>query len=312
MASRQWRNESIYHCAENCLISYRFELMHKRNISLILLGAIIIGVLAIWLVGYLLTKPVPVTFAKTPSAVINVSFESESGSSISGWLYGAEEPVGLAVLMHGIRSNRAQMVARAEQLLELNITSLVFDFQAHGESAGRLITLGHLEALDAQAAVSYVKSIDSDLPVLAIGVSMGGAAALLAEPALEADVLILESVYPDITTAISNRLSARLPGGHLLTPLLSYQIMPRTGISASKLSPANEASRVVAATLVLSGSEDAHTTIEDTLKLYEALPGPKSIEIINGAGHVDLEYYDNDTYWEIVQPFIIEHLALDA
>jgi len=283
--------------------------MDKKIILLILIGTIAISALIVWLLGSMLTKPVPVTFSKTPAAAISVSFTSESGSSISGWLYSAEEPQGLAVLMHGVRSNRAQMVSRAERLLELNITSLLFDFQAHGESTGNLITLGYLESLDAQAAISYIKGIDSRLPVLTIGVSMGGAAALLAAPALKTDVLILESVYPDITTAISNRLAARIPGGSLLTPLLSYQIMPRTGVSASKLSPANEAKRVVAATLVLSGSEDTHTTVADTLKLYEALPEPKSVEIINGAGHVDLENFNSDAYWEIVQPFIVSHLA---
>jgi len=248
-----WLKISLLHREKNTGCEHRFVLMYKKVVLLILIGAMAIGALTIWLLGSMLTKPVPLTFSGTPTGAMNVHFASQSGSSVSGWLYGAEEPVGLAVLMHGVRSSRAQMVSRAERLLKLNITSLLFDFQAHGESAGDLITLGHLESLDALAAISYVKAIDSELPVLTIGVSMGGAAALLAEPALETDVLILESVYPDITTAISNRLSARIPGGNLLTPLLSYQILPRTGVSASKLSPANEANRVVAATLVLNG-----------------------------------------------------------
>ena len=277
---------------------------------LVILG-LLVGGSIIWSAGSILTRPVSQKFDAPPQHAVEVSFSSKSGSRISGWFYKAEAPVGVAVLMHGIRSNRGQMTARAEQLLELNISSLVFDFQAHGASPGTIITLGHLESYDAQAALTYVKSVEPDLPVLIIGVSMGGAATLLAKPTLDVEVIVLESVYPDITTAISNRLASRLPAGRLFAPLLSYQIKPRAGVSASDLSPVNEAARVTAATLVLNGSEDTHTTIEDSVRLYEMLPEPKDISIINGAGHVDLESFAQEKYWSIVKPFILSHLHGD-
>jgi len=282
--------------------------MNRQLLVILLLSGLLFGGAIVWAGGWYLTKPVTMEFSDTPTDAVNVQFGSESGSVISGWLFTANTPTAIAVLMHGVRSNRAQMMARAQYLLKLNITSLVFDFQAHGESSGNLITLGHLESRDAKAALNFLKSVEPDLPVLIIGVSMGGAAAVLAKPALDADVLVLESVYPDITTAISNRLTSRLPGGYLLTPMLSYQIKPRAGISASKLSPVNEAGRVRAATLVLNGSEDVHTTVGDTQKLFDSLPEPKVIRILEGAGHVDLESYNSDEYWSIVEPFLLTYL----
>ena len=265
-----------------------------------------------WAAGWLLTKPVPLDFPTTPVGATNVSFVSESGSELSGWLYSADAPEAIALLMHGIRSNRGQMIARAQHLLDMNITTLIFDFQAHGESSGDIITLGYLESLDAQAALNYLKSVQPDLPALAVGVSMGGAAALLANPALDVDVLIVESVYPDITTAISNRLSRRIPGGDLLTPLLTFQIKPRAGITASALSTIASAGRVKAATLVLNGTEDKSTTVEDTQRLFNSLPQPKEIRLIEGAGHVDLESYNSDEYWETVELFLHSHLKGDT
>jgi len=282
--------------------------MNKQFVVILVFTGLLIGGAMVWAAGWFLTKPVPVNFSTTPSEAANVQFASESGSEISGWLFSANNPTAIAILMHGIRSNRVQMLARAQYLLEMNITSLIFDFQAHGESPGEFITLGHLESLDAHAALSYLKSLQPDLPALAIGVSMGGAAALLANPALDVDVLVLESVYPDVTTAISNRLASRFPGGQLLTPMLSYQIKPRAGIMASDLSPVNEAGRVMAATLVLNGSDDTHTTMDDTRKLYKSLPQPKAISFVEGAGHVDLESYSSDEYWRIVEPFLLTHL----
>ncbi len=276
----------------------------------------VLGILAsagfVWTVGTLLTQPVPMRMDQTPAGAVDVNFTSNSGSKVSGWLFKAEEARAVALLMHGIRSSRRQMVSRAQHLLEMGFTSLVFDFQAHGESPGEMITLGYLESLDAQAGLGFLKKVAPELPVMVVGVSMGGAAALLANPPLDVQVLVLESVYPDARTAIANRLAARFPGGRLLTPLLSSQIEHRIGIPASALAPAVEASRVKAATLVLSGAADPYTTIDDSQLLYDALPEPRVLELLPEAGHVDLEQFDSGWYWAVVEPFIKKHLVAEG
>ncbi len=243
-----------------------------------------------------------------PVGAIAVSFPSDSNSEIKGWLFKAEHEKAFAVLLHGVRSNRGQMITRAQHLQQLGITSLAIDFQAHGESPGSIITLGHLESFDAQAAVRFIKKSNNEIPVVVFGVSMGGSAFLLAKPSIEVDVLILESVYPDIKTAIANRLGSRIKGGEYLTPLLSAQIKPRAGIAASQLSPVKEAGRTRAATLVLSGESDIRTTVEDTKKLFDALPEPKMLYLFTGASHEDLERFDQKQYWGIVEAFIQQHI----
>lgn len=285
--------------------------MLKMNWIFLTLLMISTGFVAIlWAIGSYLTKPAPAKYENVPAGVEVVSFSSESGSQISGWIYAAKKPVAVAVLMHGIRSNRTQMQSRAEHLLSLGITSLVFDFQAHGESAGDRITLGYLESYDAQAAIKFMNAQYPTLPTVAIGVSMGGAAILMAKPVLDVDVLILESVYSDMETAISNRLAARIPGGRYLTPLLALQLKPRIGIAASQLSPMLEAASVTVPTLVLSGEHDLHTTVSDVKQLYEPLPKPKRLVFFEGAGHVDLEQFDSKQYWRIVEAFLGAHLKM--
>jgi len=266
------------------------------------------GVVVIWLAGSYLTKPVTAKFEAPPSNVDEVSFTSESGSLIQGWLFTVREPVAQAVLMHGVRSSRAQMIDRAKHLQQLGIQSLVFDFQAHGESPGDIITLGYLESFDAQAAVTYMSDAMPELPMLVIAVSMGGAAAILAEPNLDVDAFIVESVYPDIEAAISNRLKSRLPSGHLLTPLLTLQIEPRIGIPLTRLAPASYATNITAPVLVLSGAKDKHTTVTDTQRLFASFTGPKALHLFKDAGHDDLEYFDTQQYWQVVEPFIARYI----
>ena len=60
--------------------------------------------------------------------------------------------------MHGVRANRLVMLARARFLHKAGYAVLLFDFQAHGESSGKRITFGHLEGLDASAAVTFLHS----------------------------------------------------------------------------------------------------------------------------------------------------------
>ncbi len=89
-------------------------------------------------------------------------------------------------------------------------SSLLFDFQAHGESTGERITFGYLESKDAQAAVNFLHTNLPEEKLGLIGVSMGGAATLLATPPLEVNAMVLEMVYPTIEQAITARLTIRL------------------------------------------------------------------------------------------------------
>lgn len=74
------------------------------------------------------------------------------------------------------------------------------------------------ESRDAVAAVDYLHQRLPGLPVGGVGTSLGGAAFLLAADSLVIDALVVESVYPTIEEAVSNRID-RLPGsGRLRRP----------------------------------------------------------------------------------------------
>lgn len=196
------------------------------------------------------------------------------------------------------------MVGRAEMLHRAGYSVLLFDFQAHGESPGSHITMGYLESGDARAAVAFARARAPDGFIGAIGVSLGGAAALLGADPLPVDALILEAVYPDIEAATANRLGIRFGRlGRLLSPLLLAQLRPRFGISPSDLAPILAISRARAPLLVIAGGADRHTTPEDSARLFEAAPEPKQLWMIPGAAHVDFAKYAGPAYAERVLSF---------
>lgn len=226
---------------------------------------------------------------------------------LQGW-YVPGSGTGTIVLMHGVRANRLAMLGRTTLLHDAGYSVLLFDFQAHGESSGKAITMGYLEARDAQAAVGYAKQRNPGQFVGAIGVSLGGAAAVLGEEPLPINALVLEAVYPNIGAAVRNRLEMRVgPLASLLSPLLLLQLKPRLGIDAEDLSPQQQIGRIKAPVLVVAGAEDRHTTIKDTNALYEAAPSPKSLWVIPGAGHVDFAAYSPNEYRSKILLFLGEY-----
>jgi len=227
---------------------------------------------------------------------------------------GTQHGGGAIVLMHGVRANRLSMVRRAEVLRAHGFAVLLFDFQAHGGSDGRRITYGRLEALDAAAAVNFVRRRLKDERIGAIGVSLGGAAALLGPEPLKVDALVLESVYPDIDSALANRLRTSLGhlAGPLLTPLLvpAFKLLlpPILGVRPDELRPIDRIGTVVAPLLIASGTVDDRTPLVEAQALFERAPERKHFWAVQGAAHIDLERYSPNEYWRIVLPFLTEHL----
>jgi pimeloyl-ACP methyl ester carboxylesterase len=80
------------------------------------------------------------------------------------------------VLVHGFSNwSRTPPIHAFAQLLSRRVHVLIPDLRGHGRSAG-LCSLGKHEPLDVAAAVA---AASADLPTVTVGVSLGGAAALL-------------------------------------------------------------------------------------------------------------------------------------
>jgi len=288
----------------------------KRKLILLFcaLGLLLVFFGGTWLAGSALSSPVNQPIGTLPSDLAGspVQFRSASGSTIHGWFINGKKGAGSVVLMHGVRANRLSMLDRARFLSRANYSVLLFDFQAHGESPGNHITFGYLESMDAQAAISFLRSQAPDEKIGVVGVSMGGAAALLASPPLEVNAMVLETVYPTINQAIRNRLTLKLGGwAGSLSPLLSWQLKPRLGIEAEALRPIDHIRKVSSPKLLIAGSSDQHTTLEESHRMFDAAVEPKELWVVNEAQHVDLYLFAKDEYEQRLLGFFGKYLRLN-
>ncbi len=201
------------------------------------------------------------------------------------------------------------MVNRARFLSRAGYSVLLFDFQAHGESAGDHITFGYLESRDAQAAIRFIREQFPGEKIGIIGVSMGGAAILLAEPPPNIDAVILEMVYPTIEDAIADRLKIRLGRvGGWLSPVLSLQLKPRLGVSANELRPIDHLAGMTSPKLFIVGEQDQHTTLKESERMYDQASAPKEMWVVPRAAHIDLHAYAQQEYERLVLEFFNQNL----
>lgn len=254
--------------------------------------------------------------APVPLHAESVDFPSASGSRIHAWFARGRPGAGAVLLLHGVGSNRTSMLGRAEFLHARGYTVLALDFQGAGESPGRYVTFGARESLDAAAGLTFLHEHVPRERTGVIGVSMGGAASLLGPGPLAANAFILESVYPTIRQAVSDRLGTWLgplgPVARLFTPTVIRHVGGEIGVAETDLEPITRIGRIRAPLLLMTGTADRYTPLAEAESLYARAPAPKSFWAIPGAGHEDLFAYTPAEYERRVGAFLDRYLRADG
>lgn len=266
--------------------------------------ALLLGVSA-WILGSKLVEPanhavaMPAGFSAQSVAIPGV------GHSVAAWWVDKGEGSPVVLLLHAVRADRSTMISRAQLLMKHGFSVLLIDLQGHGETPGEAITLGYRESADVVAAREWIRRTAPGRKIGVVGCSLGGASVLLAPQPSGFDAVVLEAVYPRIARAAENRVRIRLGAlAPLLTPLLLMQLEPRLHISASDLEPIRSIGRLGAPVLIVAGSKDEHTTLEESRELFGTAAEPKSFWVVEGARHQDLLAFDGQGYEQHVVGFL--------
>lgn len=285
--------------------------MKLKYIFLTLLTVSSLLFAAIFVIGGVLSAPNLKKIGTMPVALNgeNVTFISKTGKSLSGWFVRGKVEQGGILLMHGVRSNRREMIERAIFLNQSGYSVLLFDFQAHGESPGQHITFGYLESQDAEAAFTYLEKQIEEKSIGVIGMSLGGASAILSDVSNRANAIVIEAVYPTLEEAIQNRISMRLGKlGRYLSPLIMLQIEPRLGFNPRLLEPIKHLSQIETPLLIIAGTKDEHTTLSESKRMYNEAIEPKQFWAVQGAVHEDFYRHSPLIYQEKILGFFKQYL----
>jgi len=236
-----------------------------------------------------------------------VTIPSASGARLAGW-FAQGSGRGAVLLLHGVFSNRLVQAERMRFLRETGYSTLAIDFQAHGESTGDIITLGARESLDARSGLAWLRSRLPGEPIAVLGISLGGAAALIGPP-IGADALIVESAPSDMALAISTRLGLSFgAAGRLVAPLVLAAMRVGAGVRFEDLRPIDGIASAPAPIFVMTGAADKKTTLEESRAMFAKARSPKFYWEVPGAWHVDLAAIGGAAYRERLIAFLDESL----
>lgn len=227
----------------------------------------------------------------------NISFDATDGTRLSGWWIPSDSPPHniqkidpqwgrrTVLICPGLTDTKSTQLLLASQFVPFGYNVLIFDFRAHGDSAGQLTTFGDFESRDVLGAIRWVRQAHPDQSQHLFGIGLNtGAAALIgaaADPSPEGQSL--EAIAVD---GIFRRFDrwANQSAGRYFPPPLSWLLQifgppiasAQTGANLVHYSPAklNEAiwPRPV---MVIQTARDPVVPFEQGRQFFDQAPQPK-------------------------------------
>lgn len=252
--------------------------------------------------------------------MINIKIKTIDGFELDAE-YEEKSQEKIIVFAHGMTVDRYDegiFVRAAKKLAELDYSTLLFDFRAHGKSEGDSVKdfTPSSEIKDLDAVMSWVKEKGFKWVGLA-GASFGGSVSslfvgkrpesvdmlLLANPVLNYRNCFLE---PNTEWGKENFLNWRertREGGFIEVGSRKYRIGPRFFEELSHYNPGESLKLYNGPLLIIHGDKDSYVSYGDAKKCYESLRNEaKQFITIEGSDHgFDEEPYETDVTGKIVE-----------
>lgn len=198
-----------------------------------------------------------------------VDLITDDGVRLTAW-YTSPRKGAVILLAHGYGDNRPEWVH--ELLARKGYGVLAWDARAHGESGGKISTIGYLEVLDVKAALDFVQSQPGVEHIGAWGGSMGGATLIRAA----ADFPEIEALWVDSSFASLDDEFDFLVPYPVINPLVKTLAEFQTGINLNEIDPIVDIARISPRPVyIVHGTGDTVAPPDAGRKLYEAANEPR-------------------------------------
>ena len=250
-----------------------------------------------WVMAAAMTFRVKVVPGETPPVPFDrVELTAADGMRVVGWWVPAGTDSSV-VLVPGLGSGKADLLPAVVMLARGGHNVLVIDPRAHGESGGQTTSFGDLERLDALAAVAWLRENEPAAceTLHAVGVSMGGAAAIGAAAELAGrgeplDGLVVIDSYdrlPRLARTLTDRQFKHVPAlswaaRAVAVPLASAH----AGRPLGRAAPADWVAGVwPTPTMVVHSDDDEVIPFALGRSLFEAVEEPRRSAWVDGLDH---------------------------
>jgi fermentation-respiration switch protein FrsA (DUF1100 family) len=163
----------------------------KKTISIVIIAIVSLLLVSLAVVPHIIMSPVLGKRVERPQYISEdygitaeqISLRTEDGLSLAAWHTKANSGRGTVILLSGIESpSVTAFFGYAKMFADNGWDSLLIEMRGRNLSEGREIGLGYTEWNDVVAGVNYLSDNQeaSDLPIIAMGTSLGGATSIMA------------------------------------------------------------------------------------------------------------------------------------
>lgn len=209
------------------------------------------------------------TVPDPPSGVEEVTFSTDDGVTLAAWHLPLPESRGTVILFNGNAGNRAHRLPLGRVLASAGFSVLLTDYRGYGGNPGA--PSEEALAADAHAALSYVRSRSGDDPVVYYGESLGAGVAVGLATEKPPAALVLRSPFASLPDVAS----------------VHYPWIPTSLLLRDRYPNVERIPQIDAPVLVIAGSGDSIVPEEQSRKVFEAASEPKTLVVVDGAGHND-------------------------
>jgi fermentation-respiration switch protein FrsA (DUF1100 family) len=188
---------------------------------------------------------------------------------LSAW-YTPPQNGAVILLAHGYGDNRPEWIHAL--LAKKKYGVLAWDARAHGESEGKISTVGYLEVLDVKAALDYVLAQTGVEHIGAWGGSMGGATIIRAA----AQFPQIEAVFIDSSFASLDDEFNYLVPYPVINPLAKFITRMETGFRLDQVNPLSDIPKISPRPVyIVQGTGDTVAPPDSGEKLFNAAGEPR-------------------------------------
>jgi uncharacterized protein len=215
-----------------------------------------------------------------------VDLITEDGIRLSAW-YTPPQNGAVILLAHGYGNKRPEWVYAL--LARKKYGVLAWDARAHGESEGKISTIGYLEVLDAKAALQYARAQPGVEHIGAWGGSMGGATIIRAA----AQFPQIEAIFVDSSfTSLEDEFNYLVPYP-VINPVAKFIVTSGTGLRLGQVNPLDDIVRISPRPVyIVQGLADSVAPPDSGEKLFNAAGEPRFLWQQANVPHQSM-YLDN-------------------
>jgi fermentation-respiration switch protein FrsA (DUF1100 family) len=219
-----------------------------------------------------------------------VTFDTSDGLRLSGWFVTASgsSPRVTVLVLNGNAGNRAHRAPLAAALRDHGMQVLLVDYRGYGGNPGAPTERGL--AADSRAARAYLAGrpgVDASR-IVYFGESLGTGVAV--DLAVE---------HPPAALILRSPFTSMADVGQHHYPFLPVRLLLRDRFAAIE-----GIGRIRSPLLVIAGGQDRIVPIENSRRLYDAAVSRKTLLVLPGADHNDVELLAGDEMVEAIVRFV--------